>query len=98
MGRQAQRVVQRRQPPGFDVERQVDGARKVRFAVEVMRLPGIHQDSGAVGDRKPLLADVEGGIGAAGFEDHVALRVRMRNQRCIHVEQCQATRICPARS
>ena len=58
-----------------------------------VRLPGVDQNRGIIGQRTKLVADVKGGVGAAEFEQDMAGAVSMRHQRAVHVEQSDTTEL-----
>src|SRR6185437_8180437 len=75
------------EPLGLDVERENDGARPTLVVNIGVGLPGIDQHRLRVGQRDDPAADRELGVGAFGFDQHMAVRVRVAYEGAVHVEQ-----------
>jgi len=77
-----------REPSWLDIQREDDGVRPQRAWMRVdMRFPRINQNCAAIGQRALAISHPECRIRAVHLDQDMAMVVRMRDERLIHVEQ-----------
>ena len=88
MARQRERHLQVREPLRLDVEREDHRPLRRRRLVQVgVRFPRVDEDHAVVGQRRTLAPHDERAVLAAGLDEDVAMRMRMRDERRVHVEE-----------
>jgi hypothetical protein len=58
-----------------------------------MRLPPVDKNCDGIGQRMNAVANDEMGIGALHLEKDMTMRVRMADERAVHIEQCDPAEI-----
>jgi hypothetical protein len=58
-----------------------------------MRLPPVDKDGDGIGQRMNAVANDELGISALHLEEDMTMRVRMADERAVHIEQCDPAEI-----
>jgi hypothetical protein len=81
------------QPFRFDIQSEDQRPRAGRIVNIGMRLPPVDQDGDGIGQRMNAVANDELGIRALHLEKDMTMRVRMADERAVHIEQCDPAEI-----